>query len=505
MRAAGLSDVRWTSSFWAGRFALARDVVMPEMWKTLQIHGNGACYRNLLIAAGREKGEFKGNNWSDGDVYEWLEGAAMIYEVTRDPALDRLLDEVIATIAAAQQPDGYISTQITVRGKKRWQVPREHEMYNIGHLLTAACIHHRATGKRNLLDVVRRCAGYLYLFFQPRPAHLAHFGVPSNIMGIAGFYRTTRDPRYLELTGTFVDMRGSAPGGTDPFQARVPPRKETQAVGHAVHATYLYAAAADLLGETGEEALRRGYNVTCANIGNALWNYRMLALTGEARYADVMETALYNSMLSGLGLNGKEFFYPNIHRRFNTETHFPHNENLRRWNNATGPGAAESYCCPPNLLRMLAGLHSYAYSLSKDVVWVHLHGSNTFSSPMLELSQKTGCPWGGKVTLTAMAATTGEVELRLRIPAWSAKTRLSVNGSVAAAVKLAQRWDSGLRGGVTVLEGTARARGQRDWAGLLYRRVGSQPSRDVPVRLIPYYAWANRGPSLMTVWNPLAD
>jgi hypothetical protein len=628
VRGAGISDVRWTGGFWAERFALARDVVMPEMWRTLQIVGNGACYRNLLIAAGRDRGDFRGNNWSDGDVYKWLEGAALIYEVTRDPALDRLMDDVIDTIGKAQQPDGYISTQITVPNKQRWQAPRDHEMYNMGHLMTAACIHHRATGKRSLLEIARKCADYLYPLFQPRPARLAHFSVPSNIMGVVELYRETRDPRYLDLAQTFVDMRGAVPGGTDHFQTRVPLRKETQAVGHAVHATYFYATAADLVSETGEKELRDaleriwldvttrkmyvtgsvgpftpglsprgdvvgeafgaaydlpnqgGYNETCANIGNALWNYRMLTLTGDARFADVMELVFYNSMLSGLGLNGKEFFYSNIHRRFDTARRFAYNDNLQRWSNTTQPGAANSYCCPPNLLRVLAGLHGYAYGLSDGAVWVHLYGSSTFSSPLLKLNQKTDYPWDGRVTLTAAADSAGEVEVRLRIPGWSAKTRLRVNGAAVpvpapapgtyhpirrrwksgdtveltldvearlieanprveqlrshvavvrgpvvyclespdlpkdvqvpevrlpAGVRLTPRWDRTLLGGVTVLEGRGRARNQGDWSGLLYRPLGAQPARDIAIRLIPYYAWANRGLSMMTVWLPLAE
>ncbi len=616
---------RWTRGFWADRFALAHEVVAPEMAKTLELHGNGANVVNLRIAAGVEKGEFKGNNWSDGDVYKWLEGMAHLYARTHDAKIDAKMDAVIALIAKAQQPDGYISTNITLRVIERWKEPRNHEMYNMGHLLTAAAAHHRATGKKSLLAIAGKVTDYLYPLLQPRPSKMAHFGAPSNLMGFLDLYRVTGDRRLLELAQTMVDSRGSAPGGTDHFQTRVPLRKETQAVGHAVHATYLYATAADVVTETGDSGLReaveriwrdvadrrvyitgavgpfdpglsirrditaesfgddyelpnrRGYNETCANIGNALWNWRMLAFSGEAKYADALETVLYNSMLSGMSIDGRSWFYANVHRRYGNETKLLRNETLERWHDTTQKPSADSYCCPPNVLRVLASLDSYAYGLSTDSIWVNLFGASTLDAQGVHLVQETDYPWDGRVKLTVKAAPPRDIALRLRIPGWSGKNTLSVNGksmtppqpgqyaeirrrwaagdtvelnldmaprlmeahplletsrnqtavmrgplvyclespdlpndvrvsevALSRRVQLAPRFDRTLLGGVIVLEGTALRYPERGWTSLYTALRPVQPEQ-IAVRLIPYYAWANRGVTHMTVWIPLAD
>ena len=142
------------------------------------------------------------------------------------------------------------------KGVDRWADLHNHELYNMGHLMTAACVHHRATGKDSYLKIATRVGDYLYDLFSPRPKELAHFGFnPSNIMGAVDLYRTTRNPKYLKLAGIFVDMRGSAPGGSNQNQAAVPLRKEQEAVGHCVTATYLWCGAADVYAETGEKAL----------------------------------------------------------------------------------------------------------------------------------------------------------------------------------------------------------------------------------------------------------
>jgi len=627
LRAIGIRDARWTSGFWAQRFALARDVTMPEMWRTLQIHGNGASFINLRIAAGLTQGEFKGNNWSDGDVYKWLEGASFIYALARDRQLEALLDEVVATIAKAQEPDGYISTNITLAKKQRWEEPRNHEMYNLGHLMAAACAHYRATGKTTLLQVARKAADYLCGLAKTEPQRLARFGAPSYLLGIIELYRTTNEPRYLELARFFVDTRGTIPGGTDHFQMRVPLRKETEAVGHAVHATYLYAAAADLVAEKGDEELRQaleriwrdvterkiyitgavgalargvsqrgdfvveafgapyelpnraGYNETCANIGNALWNWRMFALTSDVKYADLMELVLYNSVLSGIGISGKDFFYTNVHRRYADQSSFMHNETLLRWRNTVEKPAAGSYCCPPNILRTLAALHMLAYSLSKDGVWVNLYGGSVLRTKLpdgtpLELTQQTEYPWEGHVQLRVESA--GAFTLNLRVPGWAEGATVRVNGQPGPAaragsyVSLSRTWKPGdsveltlplhprlveahpkaeelrnqvavmrgplvyalespdlppgvrisevflpaqikltphhegeLLGGVTVLEGEAVRIPEGDWTGLLYRTLLRPTPEKIRLRLIPYYAWANRGVSYMTVWLPV--
>ncbi len=625
LKSISLTSARWTKGFWSERFQLSDEVMIPAMWETLQIPNNGASYKNFVIAAGLEKGTFQSTKWSDGDVYKWLEAVAHVYAATRDPKLGARMDEVIAVIGKAQAPDGYISTQIQNTGFRRWKDINDHELYNMGHLITAACIHHRATGKDSLLKVARKAADYLYATFQPRPPELSHFDFnPSQIMGLVELYRTTGDRKYLELADIFVTNRGSARGGTDQTQDRVAVRKETEAVGHGVTGPYLWAGAADVYAETGETALwtalerlwknvatqkmyvtgaigaqtygtssrrdlvheafgpeyqlpnRLTYNETCANIANAIWNWRMLEATADPRYADVMETVLYNSMLSGMGLSGKEFFYANPLRRFQDEVPLTRNQSLVRWANITSAGAAKSYCCPPNVLRMLASTHEYAYGVSERGLYVILYGSNTFRQNGIALEQESGYPWDGKVRLTIHSAPKGEYSLLLRIPGWAAGATLQVNGkprrapvtgafaeirrvwaagdqvelelpmaprlveanplveetrnqvavmrgpvvyclespdlpsgvrftevSIPADIRLRARYDPRLLGGVAVIEGKARLATQGDWSGLLYRTL-RPGAGSVDVKLIPYYAWANRGPSFMSVWLPLS-
>ncbi|MFW6107380.1 MAG: glycoside hydrolase family 127 protein [bacterium] len=629
LRSVPLEAVRWTEGFWAERFQRCRAVTLPEMERALHHPKNAACLDNFTVAAGLEKGEHRGRNWSDGDCYKFIEALAYVYAVTRDPRLDRLMDKYIGLIAKAQEPDGYICTQVQLTDKKRWQARHHHELYNMGHLLTAACIHHRATGKDAFLAVARKLADYLHGVFQPRPRRLALYGWnPSNIMGLVELYRTTGERRYLELAGIFVDMRGSAPAPKnerhpgDQNQNRVPLRKETQAVGHAVTAAYLYCGAADVVAETGEPepmaaleriwanvtgrkmyitggigALHHGvsergdkvheafgrdyqlpnrtaYNETCANIANAMWNWRMLALTADARYADVMEGALYNAVLAAWGLDGKSTFYTNPLARAGRDVPLLSNDTRQRWE------VFKCYCCPPSVARTVAKLGGWAYSMSDEGLWVHLYGANALATKLadgapLKLEQATAYPWDGKVVLTLEEAAGGQFALRLRIPGWADSATIEVNGKPAAAacepgsyaavrrkwhagdrieldlpmrvrlveahprveacrgkvavmrgpvvyclespdlpdgvglvqvalpadVELAPRHDPQLLGGVTVLEGEARA---EPLGSPLYAEAKPDRGRRVAVRLIPYYAWANRGPSEMTVWLPLA-
>ena len=631
LKSVGMRDARWSAGFWADRVTLARTVIVPDLWQTMQKKGNGAWFGNLQIAAGVTKGEFDGRNWSDGDVFKWFEAAALAYAEAPKPELKRQMDDVIAVIAKAQAPDGYISTDIQLTNRKRWTEPRNHEMYNMGHLFTAAVMHYRATGQSNLLAVARKAADYLYGVFRSRPPALAHFSAPSNLMGVVELYRATREPRYLELAQILVDMRGTQPNGSDQFQDRVPLRKETEAVGHAMHATYFYATGADIFAETGEPALltslerlwrnvtqakmyvtgavgplepgvyrfrdvlaeafgrnfelpnRQGYNETCANIGNAMWNRRMLAITGDARYADVMELVLYNSMLPGMNVDGKRFFYTNVHRRFGDELPLLRNESPLRWKDTTEPGAAQSFCCPPNLVRTILKTSEWAYSVSENAVWVTLYGSNTLATTLpgnagIALKQTSDYPWSGKVRIEIREAPRSEIALMLRIPGWAEGARIAVNGKPAgvdsragafaalrrrwtagdvvdlefpmqarlieanpyaepmvgqtavmrgplvyclespdlpagvrvneiripATARFEPRWDASLLGGVMLLEGSARRRASGEWKDTLYRALRPQ-AEPIALRLIPYYAWANRGLSHMTVWMPLGD
>ena len=474
--------VRWKPGFWGDLHRLCRDTVLPSMREALNDDTNGAHFINFYLAAGLKEGERIGTNWSDGDCYKWMEAMAHMFGATGDTAITDELDELIAVIAQAQRDNGYISTNIQLDDDKQpWQNLRWHELYNMGHLLTAASVHHRITGQRNFLQVAIKLADHLCETFVPCPAELAHFGFnPSNTMGAVDLYRETGDARYLELAQTFVDMRGSQPGGGDLNQTLVSLREETRAVGHAVTAGYLYCGAADVVAETGDEELLAGlnriwdnaveskmyitggtsaqhhgasqrpeyggsatevheawgheyslpnataYNETCANIANAMWNWRMLNLTGDAKYSDIVELALFNSMLSSMNLDGRHFCYTNPLRWYGAEHPLLSQDRRQRWYTLF------CYCCPTNTARTIALLHNWRYSLSDEGLWAHLYGSDTVRADTpggeIALTQQTDYPWDDRIRITIDAAPDGEFALRLRIPGWTSGAQLHVNG-----------------------------------------------------------------------------
>jgi DUF1680 family protein len=489
LRGVDLVDVRWTGGFWAEKFELCRRAMLPSVEAALLDERNSEQLINLKIAAGLEQGSYRGTDWSDGDCYKWIEAMAHMYAVTKDAELDRKMDYWISVIAKAQAPDGYLSTNIQLDPKKkRWEKVQHHALYNMGHLITAACTHKRATGKDSFLNVARKVGDHLHGVFAPRPPALARMDFnPSQMMALVDLYRVTGERRYLELADVFITMRGSAPatreegrdprhqGGTDQTQDRVPLRKETQAVGHAVTGTYLWCGAADLYMETGERALwaalervwesaalrrtyitggacaqstgrstrgdevheafggdhelpnRTAYNETCANIGNAMWNWRMLQITGDAKHAEVMERVLYNSALSAVSADGRNFFYANP-LAWDGRPGWPTKHYTgTRW------FVHGCYCCPPQVARTIAGLGRWAYSTSPDAVWVHLYGGNRLDTALLKLTQATGYPWDGRITFTIEAALSKPVALMLRIPSWAAGATARINGQRADA------------------------------------------------------------------------
>jgi DUF1680 family protein len=543
------------------------------------------------------------------------------------------MDTVITVIAQAQRKDGYIHTPVLIEERKESGAARafedrlNFETYNMGHLMTAACIHYRATGKRSLLDVAVKAADYLYAFYKRASPELARNAIcPSHYMGIVEMYRTTRDSKYLELAENLIDIRGLVDNGTDDNQDRIPFRQQTKAMGHAVRANYLYAGVADVYVETGDTSLLRplnliwenmtntkmyitgacgalydgvspdgtsyhpseiqevhqaygrdyqlpnktAHNETCANIGNLLWNWRMFLLTGEAKYVDIVELTLYNSILSGVSLNGRDFCYTNP---LAVADDFPYQ---LRWSGGRIPYIALSNCCPPNTTRTLSEVQNYAYSLSKEGLWVNLYGGNELNTTLenggkIQLKQISDYPWDGNVKLVFTQTPGKEFAVFLRIPGWCENASLVVNGkpeqsAIAAGtyIKVRRQWkkDDVLelnlpmetklmeanplveetrnqvavkRGPVVYclesvdipgnsvfdmilpidiqftpkeisiegnrmfcLEGIGKAPEKQQWDNL-YRQI-TYKRRIVPIRLIPYYAWGNRGKSEMAVW-----
>jgi DUF1680 family protein len=496
MHMVGIGDVKWNGGLLGERFEVCRTTMIPHMWNIFKDDTESHAWSNFLIAAGLGRGrdgKFHGPPFNDGDFLKWVEALAQIYAVTRDPKIDAQMDEIIAVVAKAQREDGYLHTQKIIpqrQGDARAKEfsEREHfETYNMGHLMTTACVHHRATGKTTLIALARKAADYIDQLCQNVPADLARNAIcPSHYMGVVELYRVTRESRYLELAKKLIEIRNLVPPdvGSDHNQDRVPFRQMTEAVGHAVRANYLYAGVADVFAESGDASLlktitaisddvatqklyitgmtgalydgaspdgstRHGsiktvhqaygrdyqlpnltaYNETCATIGYAMWVWRMLQITGDARYADLFEQSFYNGVLPGISLEGKHYFYVNPLKKLE-EFKWP-----MRWSRTRTPNIKSSFCCPPNVVRTIAEAHNYVYSLSADTLWVHLYAANTLDTKMpdgaaLTVRQETEYPWRGQVALRVDRAPEKPMAIKLRIPGWMAPdaARLRVNG-----------------------------------------------------------------------------
>ncbi|WP_290396018.1 glycoside hydrolase family 127 protein, partial [uncultured Duncaniella sp.] len=358
------------------------------------------------------------------------------------------------------------------------------ETYNLGHLMMAGIIHKRATGKTTLFDAAVKATDFLCNFYETASAELARNAIcPSHYMGVVEMYRETGNPRYLDLANNLINIRGLVENGTDDNQDRIPFRDQYNAMGHAVRANYLYAGVADLYAETGEEQLMKNltsiwndivnrkmyvtgacgalydgtspdgtcyepdsiqkvhqsygrpyqlpnstaHNETCANIGNMLFNWRMLEATGDAKYADIVETALYNSVLSGVSLDGKRYFYTNPLRMSDD---LPY---TLRW-----PKTREEYiscfCCPPNTLRTICEAQNYAYTVNDSTLWFNLYGDSELRTSLgkkrpLVVTQHTGYPYDGKVVINLVEVPKKQkLALKLRVPSWCDNATVAVNG-----------------------------------------------------------------------------
>jgi DUF1680 family protein len=526
-----LADVKWTGGLWGERFQVCRDTMVPHLWEIFSDPNESHAWDNFLMAAGLgngRDGKPHGPAFNDGDFLKWVEALSQMYAVTRDPKIDRQLDKIIAVIAKAQRADGYLHTPkiilqrqaaaaaagaagsgVGAKGegkggdatepsptaplKPQEFEDREHfETYNMGHLMTAACVHYRATGKTTLLACARKAADYIDRLCQTAPADLARNAIcPSHYMGVVELYRATREPRYLALAKRLVEIRSLVPPeiGSDQNQDRIPFREMIEAVGHAVRANYLYAGVADVFAEDGDASLLKtlttlsenvadkklyvtgmtgalydgaspdgsaknsaikvvaqaygrpyqlpnltAYNETCATVGFALWQWRMLAVTGDARYADLFEQSLYNGVLPGISLDGKNYFYVNALKKLQSF------DVPLRWSRTRQPNIKSSFCCPPNVVRTIAEAHNYVYALSPDTLWVNLYAATELDTAWIDggrikLRQETDYPWSGAVKLTIDEAPAREIALKLRIPGWlhAGAAHLSVNGIAATA------------------------------------------------------------------------
>ncbi len=399
--------------------------------------------------------------FDDTDVYKCIEGASYCLSLAPDPALAAQLESMIARVAAAQEPDGYLFTWRTMHpdspahdwiGQDRWTKERDsHETYNLGHLFEAGVAHAMATGSRSLLDICQRAAELLDSEFGDRRRPLSP-GHPLIEMALARLGAHTGDKRWTELAAFFIGCRGLDPKGLAYNQDHLPVREQREAVGHAVRANYLYSGIADTAAATRDTELlgvitrlwnnvagrklhltggcgarpdgeaygddyelpHDCYNETCAAIAFLYWTHRMFLLTGEGRYMDVFERALYNGTLSGVSLSGDRFFYPNTLEYDGSAI-----------NNHGHAGRAPWFgcaCCPPNLMRLLASLGGYVAASGPDDIWINLYATadietSTAARPV-RIFIETGYPWTGGIAVAIEPAAPSDFTLRLRLPCW---------------------------------------------------------------------------------------
>ena len=450
------TSVKLTDNFWAPRIRKNATVTIPIAFSYCESSGR---VKNFEIAGGLDTGNFKTiYPFDDSDIYKIIEGASYSLQTYPDPKLESYLDTLIYKIGLAQEDDGYLYTNRTISemhggkglhewaSKNRWELDSilSHELYNLGHLYEAAVAHYQATGKRSLLDIAIKSADLVNKDFGPEKVK----GYPGHQvieMGLVKLYRATGEKKYLDLAKFFLDIRG--PKGDTYNQADKKVVDQTEAVGHAVRATYMYSGMADiaaiekndaylnaitriwedivygkiyLTGGIGATGGNEGfadpfvlpnmsaYCETCASIGDIFFNHRLFLLHGDGKYMDILEKTLYNSMLSGVSLSADRFFYPNP-----LESSGQHER--QAWF-----GCA---CCPSNVARFVPAIPGYIYGVTKDELYVNLYVSNdadiTLGNRNIKVSQNADFPWNGKVEMTVDPESQGRFKLKLRIPGWA--------------------------------------------------------------------------------------
>lgn len=611
-------DVTIDDAFWSPRLRANREHTLAHIYR--QCKGTG---RIDALRLDWQPGKLPMPHvfW-DSDIAKWLEAACYSLATHPDPVLEERVDEVIELLSAAQQPDGYLNSHFSaVEPERRWTNLRDlHELYCAGHLIEAAVAHFQATGKRTLLDVLTRYADHIDSVFGPEAGKKRGYPGHEEIeLALVKLYRVTGEPRYLRLSQYFVEERGRQPHyydeearrrGEDPAaywagtyeynQSHRPVREQQGVTGHAVRAMYLYSAMIDLAREFQDASLlaackrlwqhlssrrmyltggigsspqnegfsadydlpnEEAYAETCAAIGLVFWQHRLLQLECDARYADILEAALYNSVLSGVSPGGEAFFYDNPLASSGAHHRQP-------W--------FECACCPPNIARLLASLGQYIYAANEHDIAVHLYVQSSaqvnVGGQTVTLRQQTDYPWSGAISFQFSMAEPATFGLKLRIPGWCRTAQLSVNGQpfdIASNlqhgyVRIERRWQAGdrvelelpmpieriyahpcvlqdaghvalkrgplvyclercdqhaplqtlllpqdaqlsgqfepeLLDGVYVLHGPALIDDDYDWGTTLYRT--QPPIREATtITAIPYYAWDNRQAGEMLVW-----
>jgi hypothetical protein len=478
IQAVDFTKVKLTDQFWLPRIETNRTVTIPASFARCESTGRV----NNFVMAAQKKGKFCTTYpFDDTDIYKTIEGASFSLAVHPDPKLEAYIDSLITIIRNAQEADGYLYTARTIdplnphswAGKQRWEKERElsHELYNAGHLYEAAAAHYLATKKRNLLDIALKNADLVCSVFGPGKKTVAP-GHEIVEMGLVKLYRITGKKEYLTTAKFFIEARGQYKGydakSTDTWkngsywQDNKPVVDQDEAEGHAVRAGYLYSAVADVAALTGDDSLLQAidkiwnnvvekkmyvqgsigakgdgerfgknyelpnetaYNETCAAIANVYWNERMFLLHGDSKYIDVLEKTLYNGLISGIGLDGKSFFYTNAMQ----VTAINAKQNANGFTDgdveAVRSGWFECSCCPTNLVRLIPSIPGYIYAQKDDNIYVNLFINGTaqlmLHNNTLEIIQQNNYPWEGGLLFTVNPKKSAAFNLKIRIPGWA--------------------------------------------------------------------------------------
>jgi DUF1680 family protein len=601
-----ITSVKMGSGFWEDRRKINLERSLPSMLQLFEQNGWIDNFRRLSGKAVSRRGPL----YTDSDVYKWMEAVAWQLAAGDVPQLRADFDRLTDIIVAVQEPSGYLNTyyQEDQKPKRFTEMVRSHELYCLGHLLQAAIAYYRVTGNRKLLDAGIRYADYVVSRFgvDEEPAMTGH---PEFEMALAELYRVTGQRKYLDfagylLSGVETQRLHLTPAQTKYAFSGSPFTGRTIFEGHAVRAMYAASGATDYYMETGDPAYQdtldrlwqdlvsyrlyitggvgsrasgeafgepyelpnaQAYTESCAAIATFMWNWRMLLAFGESKYADVMERSLYNGINSGMSLDGTLYCYRNP---------------LESTGEKIRNEFYDTDCCPPNLERTFAALPGYLYAASSDGIAVNFYHTSTMDAHGVKISQTTEYPWNGRVELRIDGTTNKEWNLRLRIPAWSSQTSITVNGQPVASqihpqpgrfAEIRRAWKAGdivvlnldmrprftsanpllredmgrvavergplvycleqgdqpslrlfessltqtgefkeerrpdLLGGLIVLHHAGTETAAPLKGASLYQTFPSPPlpKRPIDLALIPYYAWANRGPSNMEVWIPL--
>jgi uncharacterized protein len=472
IKAVDFTKVKLTDNFWLPRIKTNHMVTIPASFERCDKTGRVKNFQMAAIHSGKFCTIYP---FDDTDIYKTIEGASFSLSLFPDPALKKYIDSLINIVGKAQEPDGYLYTARTINpndphswaGKERWEKERElsHELYNAGHLYEAAAAHYLATGEKKLLNIALKNADLVCSVFGPAPDQKkvapGHEVVE---MGLVKLYRITGNAKYLQTAKFFIEQRGHYNGYDSKskdvwkngmyWQDDKPVVDQTEAEGHAVRAGYLYSAMADVAALTDDKQLLNAidkiwenevskkiyvqggvgakgdgerfgdnyelpnataYNETCAAIANVYFNQRMFMLHGDSKYVDVLEKTLYNGLISGVGMDGKSFFYTNAMQIKNSFSHSDMEGERSGWFPCS--------CCPTNVVRLIPSVPGYVYAQKDNDVYVNLfingNAGLTVNNKPVEIEQKNNYPWDGALTFSITPKSPLAFNLLVRIPGWA--------------------------------------------------------------------------------------